>query len=119
MKKIHTVTPATLDAELVAMTGLLVTRLWADNVGDFIMWARKNASDHWAYVPVRTYKRLRIAEVDLLAAVFGENSETKSGFFVAFASDTDRLMASLRFDLDTHSEAVWPGNAEAILYLYE
>lgn len=119
MKKIHTVTLVTLDVELVMMTGLLITRLWADSFGDFVMWARKNASDHWAYVPARTYMRLKADNVDLLAAAFGRDSVMKSGFFVAFANEADRLMASLLFDLDTHSDVVWPINAEAILYLYE
>lgn len=116
-KKLHTVIPVTLDAELVSAAGLMVTRLWGDHIGKFVLWARRNASDHWAYVPMRTYKRTASGETDSLALAFG--GEMVSGFYVAFTEETDRLAASLQFNLDTHSDAMWPTNSDAILYLYK
>lgn len=117
IRKLHTVIPATLNAELISATGLKVTRLWEPHAGKFILWARRNASNHWAYVPVRTYKRTASYDDDPLSLAFG--GDTKAGFFVAFSDETDRLAASLQFDMDTHSDVMWPANAESILYLYK
>lgn len=91
--------------ELMAATRITMTRLKADTIGEFIWWARKNASDHWAYVPIKSYMYI--------------NDSHFTVYYVGFASEEDRLMASLQFSMDTHSNIMWPDDMAMVLYLYE
>lgn len=107
MKKQRTVINSPLFPELIQATGIKMTRLRADSVGEFLIWAKKNTSDHWAYIPRRA----------VLTTDYEES--VVPFYYVGFANESDRLMASLHFKMDTHCQVMWSEMEEAVLYLFD
>lgn len=107
MKKQRTVCTTLLFPELIRATGIRMTRLRAESVGEFIIWAKKNTCDHWTYIPRRA---VLTTDYEEPAVLF---------YYVGFANESDRLMASLHFKMDTHCHVMWPEMEEAVLYLFD